>query len=114
MLFGFDKEVKDTKPSVSAVYVYPVDSKTSVNQSKRPLLLNLSLQKDGSYANKVVANGKIGFGITAVDYDNVSGNRNGIYKLQTYLNGKANFGYQLDTYSFDEMRYICINRLFKI
>jgi hypothetical protein len=25
-----------------------------------------------------VANGKIGFGITAVDYDNVSGNRNGI------------------------------------
>jgi hypothetical protein len=22
------------------------------------------------------------------------------------LNGKPNFGYQLDTYSFDEMRYI--------
>jgi hypothetical protein len=53
-----------------------------------------------------VSNGKIGFGITAVDYDNDSGNRNGIYKLQTYLNGKPNFGYQLDTYSFDEMRYI--------
>ncbi|SEA95355.1 Peptidase family M23 [Flavobacterium gillisiae] len=108
MLFGFDKDVKDTKkPSVSAVYVYPVDSKTSVNQSKRPLLLNLSLQKDGSYlANKVAANGKIGFGITAVDYDNVSGNRNGIYKLQTYLNGKPSFGYQLDTYSFDDMRYV--------
>jgi hypothetical protein len=51
-----------------------------------------------------VSNGKIGFGITAVDYD--SGNRNGIYKLQTYLNGKPNFGYQLDTYSFDDMRYI--------
>jgi hypothetical protein len=46
-----------------------------------------------------VSNGKIGFGITAVDYDNDSGNRNGIYKLQTYLNGKPNFGYQLDTYS---------------
>jgi hypothetical protein len=27
MLFGFDKEVKTLKPSVSAVYVYPVDSK---------------------------------------------------------------------------------------
>jgi hypothetical protein len=45
MLFGFDKEVKDTKSLPFAVYVYPVDSKTSVNQSKRPLLLNLSLQK---------------------------------------------------------------------
>jgi hypothetical protein len=46
-----------------------------------------------------VANGKIGFGITAVDYDNVSGNETE-FKLQTYLNGKPNFGYQLDTYSF--------------
>jgi hypothetical protein len=35
MLFGFDKEWTLKKPSVSAVYVYPVDSKTSVNQSKR-------------------------------------------------------------------------------
>jgi hypothetical protein len=108
LLFGFDKDVEDTrKPTVSAVYVYPVGNNTSVNQSRRPLLLNLSLQKDGSYlANKVVSNGKIGFGITAIDYDNVSGNRNGIYKLQTYLNGKPNFGYQLDTYSFEEMRYV--------
>jgi murein DD-endopeptidase MepM/ murein hydrolase activator NlpD len=108
MLFGFDKDVKDNrKPSVSAVYVYPIDNNSVVNQSKRPLLLNLSKQKDGSYlANKVVANGKIGFGITVVDYDDVSGNKNGIYKLQTYLNGKSTFGYQLDTYSFDEMRYV--------
>jgi murein DD-endopeptidase MepM/ murein hydrolase activator NlpD len=108
LLFGFDKYIKDTKkPSVSAVYVYPLDSKTTVNQSKRPLLLNLSLQKDGTYlSNKVVANGKIGFGLTAVDYDNVSGNKNGAYKIQAYLNGKPSFGYQFDTYSFDEMRYI--------
>lgn len=108
LLFGFDKYIKDTKkPTVSAVYVYPLDDKTSVNKSKRPLLLSLSLQKDGTYlSNKVLANGKIGFGITAVDYDNVSGNRNGAYKIQSYLNGKPNFGYQFDTYSFDEMRYV--------
>ncbi|WP_369769444.1 M23 family metallopeptidase [Flavobacterium sp. WC2416] len=108
LLFGFDKYLKDTKkPLLSAVYVYPVDNKTVVNQSKRPLLLNLSLQKDGTYlANKVVANGKIGFGVTADDYDNVSFNKNGIYKVQTYLNGKPTFGYQFDTYSFDEMRYV--------
>ena len=108
LLFGFDKFIKDTKkPAVSAVYVYPLDGKTSVNQSKRPLLLSLSLQKDGTYlSNKVYANGKIGFGVTAVDYDNVSFNKNGVYKVQTFLNGKPNFGYQFDTYSFDEMRYV--------
>lgn len=108
LLFGFDSAIKDTKkPVVSALYVYPVEDDAIVNQSKRPLLLSLSLQKDGTYlANSVKANGKIGFGITAADYDNVSYNKNGVYKVQTYLNGSPSFGYQLDTYSFDEMRYI--------
>lgn len=108
LLFGYDQFIKDTKkPMVSGVYVYPLDGKTAVNQSKRPLLLNLSLQKDGTYlASKVSANGKIGFGISAVDYDNVSFGKNGAYKVQSYLNGKPVFGYQFDIYSFDEMRYV--------
>lgn len=108
MLFGFDKFMKDTKkPLISSIYVYPLDDKTIVNQSKRPLLLNLLLQKDGTYlADQVVANGKIGFGINTFDYDDVSFNKNGVYKVQTFYNGIPNFGYQFDTYSFDEMRYI--------
>ncbi len=108
MLFGFDKFMKDTKkPIVFNVYVYPLDDETLVNQSKRPLLLNLVLQKDGTYtADQVIANGKIGFGINTFDYDDVSFNKNGVYKVQTSINGKPNFGYQFDTYSFDEMRYI--------
>lgn len=108
MLFGYNKFLKDTKkPVVSAVYVYPLDSKTTVNNSKRPLLLNLSLQKDGAYlSEKVVANGAIGFGIVAYDTDNVSFNNNGVYKVQSFYNGKPNFGYEFNTYSFDDMRYI--------
>jgi murein DD-endopeptidase MepM/ murein hydrolase activator NlpD len=108
LLFGYDRFIKDTKkPLVSGVYVYQLDSKTTVNQSKRPLMLNLSLQRDGTYlASKVLANGKIGFGISAVDYDNVSPGKNGVYKVQSYLNGKPVFGYQFDTYSFDEMRFV--------
>ncbi|TRX00419.1 M23 family metallopeptidase [Flavobacterium gawalongense] len=108
MFFGFDKNIKDTKkPLISAVYVYPLDTKTSVNHSKRPLLLNLSLQKNGTYLSEnVVANGKIGFGITAFDYDDVSFNSNGVFKVQSFYNGKPNFGYQFDTYSFDDMRYV--------
>ena len=108
MLFGFDKFLRDTKkPMLSSIYVYPLDDLTTVNQSKRPLLLNLVLQKDGTYqADNVVANGKIGFGITTFDYDDVSFNRNGVYKVQSFYNGIPNFGYQFDTYSFDEMRYV--------
>jgi hypothetical protein len=55
-------------------------------------------------SNKVLANGKIGFGVTAVD-DNVSGNSNGVYKIEAFK-WKPSFGYQFDSYSFDEMRYI--------
>ena len=74
MLFGFDKFLKDSKkPIIFNIYAYPLDNESIVNQSKRPLLLNLVLQKDGTYlADKVVANGKIGFGINAFDYDDVS------------------------------------------
>ena len=108
LLFGFDKMLKDTKkPLLSSIYVYPLNEATTVNQSKRPLLLNLILQKDGTYlSDKVITNGKIGFGINTSDYDDVSFNQNGVYKVQTYYNGLANFGYQFDTYSFDEMRYV--------
>jgi murein DD-endopeptidase MepM/ murein hydrolase activator NlpD len=108
LLFGFDKFLKDTKkPVVFGVYVYPLDSKTTVNQSKRPILLNLSLQKNGTYlSEKIITNGIIGFGINTSDYDDVSFNKNGVYKVQTFFNGKLNFEYQFDTYSFDEMRYI--------
>ncbi|WP_348810645.1 M23 family metallopeptidase [Flavobacterium maritimum] len=108
MLFGFDKFIKDTKkPVLSGVYVYPLDINTTVNQSKRPILLNLSLQNDGTYlSDKVVTNGKIGFGISTFDYDDVSFNKNGVYKVQSFFNGKPNFSYQLDTYSFDDMRYV--------
>jgi hypothetical protein len=108
MLFGFDKFLKDTKkPIIFNIYAYPLDNESIVNQSKRPLLLNLVLQKDGTYlADKVVANGKIGFGINSFDYDDVSFNKNGVYKVQAFYNGMPNFGYQFDTYSFDEMRYI--------
>ena len=108
LLFGFDKMLKDTKkPLLSGVYVYPLDLSTTVNQSKRPLMLNLKLQKDGNFlADKVLTNGKIGFGIQASDFDDVSFSPNGIYKVASFFNGTPNFGYQFDTYSFDEMRYI--------
>lgn len=108
MFFGFDALLRDTKsPVVSNLYAYPLDSKTTVNNSQRPIPINLSLQKDGTYlADKVVANGKIGFGIIANDYDDVSFNKNGVFDVNLSCNGKSIFGYQFNTYSFDEMRYI--------
>ena len=107
MLFGFDSVCRDTKkPIISGLYVYPLFSST-VNTSKRPILLNTALQKDGTYlADKVLANGPIGFGIIANDYDDVSFNKNGVYSVNSFLNGQPKFSYQFDTHSFDDMRYV--------
>ena len=108
MFFGFNKQLIDTKrPIVNSLMVYPIDTNSIVNQAKRPISVSLSLQDDGSYiAEKILASGTIGFGITTIDLDNVSWNANGIYSVHTFLNGKQFFGYQFDTFSFDETRYV--------
>lgn len=62
---------------------------------------------DGSYlSQKVLAKGKIGFGIQSYDVFDFSYDKYGLFKVQTYLNGSPSFGYQLDTFSFDETKYI--------
>ena len=108
MLFGFDNQIIDTKkPTITNLLVYPISENTIVNQSLNPVILNLSLQKDGSYVSeKVSANGKIGFGINTFDTSDFSWDKNGIYKTASFLNGKQVFGYQFDTFAFDESRFI--------
>ncbi|HLP65370.1 M23 family metallopeptidase [Flavobacterium sp.] len=106
--FGYDQLIKDTKkPIVSTLVAYPLDAESIVNKSKRPINLNLSLQSDGTYiSEKVLATGKIGFGINAYDLDDVSYNSNGTYKGELLTNGKPIFEYRFDEMAFDEGRYI--------
>jgi murein DD-endopeptidase MepM/ murein hydrolase activator NlpD len=106
LFFGLD--IKDTKkPIVSSLIAYPIEANSVVNQSKRPVAINLSLQSDGSYlSEKVLATGKIGFGISATDSDNVSYNYNGTFKTQLFSNGKPVFGVVFDEMAFDEARYL--------
>ena len=108
LYFGFDSAISDSKrPIINSLWVYPLDGNSIVNESKRPISVNLSLQDDGSYlAEKISAAGTIGFGITTSDYDDVSWNANGIFRVQTFLNGKTDFGYQFDTFAFDETRLV--------
>lgn len=106
LFFGLD--LKDTKsPVVSSLMVYPIDANSTANESKIPVNLSLSLQKDGTYlSEKVLANGKIGFGIIAADADDVSYNVNGVYKTQLISNGKIVFGFRFDEMLFEDARYV--------
>jgi hypothetical protein len=108
LLFGFDKMIADTKkPVITNLMVYPIGEQSVVNQSQRPLSIAVSQQPNGSYiAEKIQASGKIGFGIGAHDLFDYTYNKNGVYSIQSYSNGKPFFGFMFDSFAFDESRYI--------
>ncbi len=108
MNFGFSRFFRDTKkPQIAGIIVYPMDDGSIAKGAQRPVSVNISLQKDGTYlGEKVTASGRIGFGISVVDYDDVSFGRNGIYKIETNVNGQNPYTIKFDGFSFDETRYL--------
>ena len=108
MAFGMNKLIKDEmKPVISSLMVYPANDSTSVNKSKNPVSLSLQKQVDGSFlASKVVTSGKIGFALNSYDLSTNNYNKNGIYKVVSYLNGSQNFKFEFDTFAFDESKHI--------
>jgi hypothetical protein len=105
-LFGID--VADTrKPIISRVMAYPLEEGAQVNGSGNPVELRLTQKKNGNYiAEKIKASGRIGFGISTVDKQNLANNKNGIYSIQTTVNGSPNFNVTMNKFSFAETRYL--------
>lgn len=108
LLFGLDKKMQDTKaPTISGLMVYPISDDAVTNDSAKPTLVGMKLQADGSYlANKITARGKIGFSISTSDKSTGSVGSNGIYKIETFLNGSPGFNFTFSTFAFNESRYI--------
>ncbi len=108
MLFGI--YIKDTtKPVVNSLYAYALDENSFVNKSNSKQKLRLIPQKSGDYiAESIQAIGKIGLGIEATDRQDLAANSNGVYNIQTFVNGNQNFEVDFSTFSFDESN--CINQ----
>jgi len=106
--FGFSNEIPDNrKPVITSVMVYPADENAVANQSGQPTVLDVKKLEDGSYlAEKVYAKGKIGFGISGYDSDSNTSNPNGIFQVNSFLNGNPSFGYTFSTFHFEETRYV--------
>ncbi|WP_242084712.1 M23 family metallopeptidase [Aestuariivivens sediminis] len=109
MLFGLD--VKDTTPPfVTALYAYPMDKTSHVNHSNVRQKLRLIPLQNGDYSvENIEAFGKIGIGIVTNDRQDYAPNKNGVYNIQTFLNGSQAYELDFRRFSFDETRHI--NRL---
>lgn len=104
----FGINVKDAiSPTINSLYAYTFDQKSQVNQSNRPIQINLNqISKNQYKADTITANGKIGFGVDTFDRQNGTYNKNGVYKVEMRVNGKPYFSYDLEKFSFSETRYI--------
>jgi hypothetical protein len=108
LLFGFDKLVIDKyRPKVNSILVYPLNDTIAINNEYLTQTIPLTINDEGSYVtNKITSNGAIGFGLNV--FDNITNpyNKNGIYKVSTFVNGVPYFSYKFDTFSFDESKHI--------
>lgn len=106
LLYGF--EIQDSRaPIVNSVFVYPVDQEAHVNHSAQRQKLELSLQSDGTYiAEQIQACGQIGFGVSTVDQQDKAPNRNGVFRIESLVNGQKIFQANFEQFSFAESRHI--------
>lgn len=105
-LFGID--VADHKPpKITKAFAYPLDENSYINSAQKPVELRVTMQKDSTYiTEKIKAQGAIGFGISTIDQQDGANNKNGIYQIQTTVNGEENFLLTMDKFSFAETRYL--------
>jgi hypothetical protein len=108
LLFGYDKFMLDKyKPKVNNIMVYPLNDTIAINNEFKSQIISLSINDDGNYVtNKIYTNGAIGFSLNAFDNMTNPYNKNGIYKVSTFVNGVPYFSYKFDTFSFDESKHI--------
>ncbi|AXG72093.1 murein DD-endopeptidase MepM [Kordia sp. SMS9] len=107
MLFGI--EVKDSHhPKVNGVFAYALSDSAQINASSKIVQLQLKkgTQKNSFTTSKVYASGVIGLGINSYDRQDLAFNKNGIYQLESFVNGVKNFSYTFNKFSFGESRYI--------
>ena len=106
MLFGI--EIKDTSnPVIKSIYVYPLDKNSFINKSNIKQKLRLTPLKNGDYnAENIDAIGNIGFAIGTFDRQDLAANSNGVYNIQTFINGNMNFEIDFKRFSFDETKHL--------
>lgn len=99
LLFGID--IKDNiAPTISSVYMYDTETNTKKKLRLTPL-------KNGDYKTESIeAYGTIGFGIESIDRLNNAANKNGVYNIQTFINGSRSFEVDFRSFSFEESKHI--------
>jgi len=106
MLFGI--RTKDTKkPNIKGFYAYPLNDTSYVNGFNSKQKLRAIPLKNGDFKiEDLTAYGEIGFGVISTDKHDLAGNNNGVYFINTLVNGETIFEANFKRVSFAESKHI--------
>ncbi|WP_298777742.1 M23 family metallopeptidase [uncultured Polaribacter sp.] len=106
LLFGLKVE-DTTQPAIQSLKVYALDHNSRINKQKKSFIIPLKKNKEGTFlAERITANGNIGFAVNVFDRFNKAPNKNGIYSLEMLVNGKRTYYHDVETFTFSESKFI--------
>jgi hypothetical protein len=99
----YSMAIKDTKrPQIQSFYLY-----SGINNLNSKNEYPLIKKNDSTYNTApIITGGKFHVGLSLFDRQNLSYNKNGIYKASVLLNGVKIFEYQMDMISFNDSKSI--------
>jgi len=102
LLFGIEIQDK-VLPTIKNVFAYPISRDAHINSSKERQKLRLRQLQNGDYiVENINAFGKIGFGIEAIDRQDLATNQNGVSNIQGIYNGNLKFEIDFKKFYFKE------------
>ncbi|MFQ5709477.1 MAG: M23 family metallopeptidase [bacterium] len=106
----------NTYPIVTRVSFTPMDSRSEVNGDFQPLILFPARISSGKYLLKqtVTVWGRVGLAISCYDKGGNDLNRYGVYRLRLFVDDKLRFQYEYDKFSFQNNRYIELERDYRL
>ena len=104
----FNLPVKDSqRPQIQKLYLFYTENNSVTTPSE-----SLPLQKvnDSTYTSPIITtSGKIGLGIQMYDRQDLSYNKNGIYKAQVKVNGKSIVHFEFDQLDYSDSKKLFLN-----
>jgi hypothetical protein len=94
-------------PTIRTLKIYPLSKGARIYQQNTSTTVPFKKIAKRKYtAERVFANGLIGFGINVYDLLNGAQNKNGIYSLEMLVNGKRHYYHDVETFSFSESKFL--------
>lgn len=108
LFFGFDVK-DDIPPKILRVRIYPMDEKSKVNSSGKPLTFPVSgMGETCQIISKdiIQVSGNIIFGIEAFDLMNDNTMKCGVHSIELHVDTTLYFSQSIDQFAFAETRYV--------